>query len=604
MEGADEMKLTPVYKTAVTGGVLADRIRKNTENLILEIDAEGFAAIFSELHDPWFAEPEFAGQYVDICVQEYKKSGNDEFLQRARVVVKGMIDGQREDGYLGTYKPGFEFEETFGVWNEQFVIKGLVSFYELTGDEAALEAAKKCADYIANYYLEEVAPDILKAVNQCLENTCILEQYARLYRITGKQLYLDFAEFIVKRWEETTIKFITAPLEWMVPMHEMGALKAVECLICYHGIIELHKATGDQRYLDAAKAYWEIILGSQINVIGCGAYAELWVYGGNRPANTPIDVTPNETCVAYSWMRLCALLFELTGESKYIDTMEKTLYNHIIGAQAFDGSDFSYYQGLVGKKVHAKHPGQYSCCRYRGMAFLSYVPNYIVTIADNALLVNLFVASTTELSVDGVAVTISQETDFPRSGRVRLTVALDGQLERALKIRRPVWADSFRADCSEQHAGEDGYVTLAGPWQAGTFAIDLELEMTVRAQTATVDHLPSACVTYGPVTLAIDSRYGTPIHSSAITVRPVEGATEETVAVTGGPDAGSTRRVPVPKTVDLRPIETAGVAPMVRFECDGTIDGKPATVTLVDFGSAGSLDKENDWFKVWLPVTG
>lgn len=577
------MRITPIHKTNITGGVLADRVKKNTDNLVLKIDHNETAAIFSELHDSWYAEPEFAGQYVDVCVQEYRKSGDDEFLTRAGVVVKAMIDGQREDGYLGTYAAGNEFEETFGVWNEQFVIKGLVSFYELTRDKAALDAASKCADYIANYYLADGAPDILKAVNQCLENTCGLEQYVRLYAITGKPLYLEFSEFIVRRWEETPIKFITAPIEWLHPLNEMGALKAVECLICYHGIVELAKVTGNDRYLNAAKRYWEIILKSQINVIGCGAYTELWVYGGNRPANTPIDVTPNETCVAYAWMRLSAMLFELTGEAKYIDAIEKTLFNHVIGAQAFDGSDFSYYQGLIGKKVHAKHPGQYSCCRYRGMAFLSYAPNYIVTVSNEAIYVNLFVDSTTELSVDGVPITVRQETDFPRSGKVRITVAPEGKLDRAMKIRRPAWSDSVKADGSEQAASEDGYITLTGPWQAGEFVINLDLEMTVRARTANVDHQASACVTYGPVTLAIDSRYGTPIHTTQVNVRPVD------------PDAAA-------QTVDLRSVPVDGPAPTVRFECDGIIAGKDTTVTLVDFGSAGSIDKENDWFKVWVPT--
>lgn len=548
----------------------------NTDNLILRIDPERLAYVFAELHDSGYAEPEFAGQYIHACAQEFRRSGNGEFLSRARVVVEGMLKGQRMDGYLGTYVPGKEFDESFSVWNQQFAIKGLLSYHEITGETAALNAAIRCANFIVHHYLADDAPEILRSGNQCVQHTCILEQMVRLFTITGTGRYLDFAEFVVQRWEAGTIQFISGPLERDNPLYAMGVLKAAECLICYSGIIELARVTDNARYREAAKRYWELIDVQQINVIGCGSLTELWAYQGNKPSNTPIDVQPNETCVAYLWMRVSAQLFELTGESRYMDAFEKTLLNHIIGAQARDGSDFSYYQGLVGRKVHVKEPSQYSCCRYRGMLALSTVSNYLVTAGDDVVRVNLFATNTSTFPVDGLSVTITQETDFPRSGTVRLIVQTDGALKRALKVRFPAWSGDMKVAGAPVAPGPDGYVLLADSLSPGTQIFELVMEMTVRVQTATVDHVPSACVAYGPLMLAIDSRYGTPIHSTAVDLESIELARQP----------------------------EDDLAPLVRFTCPGTVLNSPAEVTLVDYASAGSIDNENDWFKVWIPVVG
>lgn len=572
----------PNKSTKLIDGILYDRISKNSNNLFLKIDVEEMKRIFMEEHNPWYAEPEFAGQFVDIGIQEYRRTGDERFLERAQQVAEAMIAGQREDGYLGTYKRGYEFDESFSVWNQTFVIRGLVSYYELSGEKKALQSAERCADYIAGYYLAPNAPDILKTINQCIEHTCILEQIARLYRITGKKLYLDFANYIIDRWEATTIKFITIPTEWNHLLLETGALKAIESLICFHGIIEMYKVTGIERYFTAAKKYWEEVRKEQINIIGCGSFTELWVYHGGKPANLPIDVRPNETCVAFGWMKMSVLLYELTGEAQYIDAVEKTLYNHLLGAQAFDGSDFSYYQGLVGKKVHAKDPGQYSCCRYRGMAFLSYLSNYIVTYDDETIYINLFGKTETTFHVGGTEVKVVQDTEYPRDGTVIATIETDEELSANVCIRKPGWCETagLKLDGKKVTAEErNGYLVLKGPWRAGVTTITLTLDMAVAVEAAVVDHDPSVGITYGPLVLAIDSHYGTPIHGTSVLS---DGTSIELKRVDG--NAGQNRYFPI-----------------VLFECEGEINGERQKVTLVDYASAGSTDKKNDRFKVWIP---
>lgn len=574
----------PDGPTVLEGGVLGRRDRMNTENLMKEIDPQQFADIFAHEQEDWFAEPEFAGQYVDACVQYYRRLGEQLFLDRAAIVVDSMVANQRSDGYLGTYRAGLEFGETFSVWNQTFVIKGLVSYYEATGSEPALNAAARCADYIAERYLGDDPPDILRTINQGLQHTSILQQIVRLYGVTKKKLYLRFAEYIISRWEETTIKFVTAPNEFQFPLFEIGAVKAVESLICYHGILELYQITGEKRYLTAAARYWEAVKRQQINVIGCGALTELWVLGGNRPANLPIDVHPNETCVSWGWAKLSLMLFALTGEGKYFDAIEQTLYNHVMGAQAIDGSDFSYYQGLVGRKVHEKHPGQYSCCRYRGLHFYAYVADHVFAYDERRAFVNLYTPANARVLGDRVG--LRCQTEYPRDGVIRVTVDCANAQEFTLCLRIPGWCQSHSVAVDGEPADAavtDGYLVLEREWSAGSTTVELQLTMSTGAIRANVDHVPSAAITYGPLTLAIDSRYGTPIHHTNVTLPGEEPA--------------------------LTPIEVSDLAgaseagPIVAFTSSGSINNESAEVTLVDYASAGSLAANHDEFKVWLPLT-
>lgn len=333
--------LTPVYrsleagKTKITGGVLHDRSIKNLENLFLKIDVEEMENVYVGEHEAFYAEPEFCGKYLDTACQLYQTTGDQEILDRAHRVVESIRKNQRVDGYLGTYKKGLEFDVTFSVWNEQFTIMGLVSYFQTTGDQAALDAATRCADFIAETYLKPDGPELLRAMHQGTQNSCILIEVARLYRITSKQLYLDFCNYIIEQWEASTLKFISLPQGKPFPFSTIGCFKAAEALICYRGILELYRIVEDPGFLAAATKYWEVINNWQIGITGNGSIGEFWNYTGG--AKTPIssNLLPNENCVAVCWMNLAMDLLSLPGESRFADAMEQTLYNHPRGTSSW-----------------------------------------------------------------------------------------------------------------------------------------------------------------------------------------------------------------------------------------------------------------------------
>jgi DUF1680 family protein len=574
-------KALPTAQVLLTGGWLADRCRRNIDNLFMAIDADVLACVYAETHDPWYAEPEFCGHYLDTAVQVFGTTGDQEVMDRARRVVDSIVANQREDGYLGTYKPGREFDGTFSVWNETFTIKGLLSWFGATGDERALDAATRCADRLAAAYMGPESPDLFLAVNQGVENLCLVSQLPRLHALSGKQLYLDFARHLLERAEATALKLLTGPMG-PAPPNSIGCLKAGEMLICYAGLVDLHRVTGDAQCLKAAATYWDVIRGSQIGITGNGSIGECWSYvrAAGRALSVSTDLNPNENCVAVTWMKLSGALLEQTGQARYADAMEQTLYNHLLGAQSLDGSDFSYYQGTRGRKVHATHPGQYSCCRYRGMNMLAHLPRFVYAQSDEGLWVNLYCSSEAEANVDGVRVAVAQQTDYPRSGRVTLSVRPERDVGFELRLRIPDWCPRIAVNIDGGPAAavdEEGYLKVARKWPSVGSELQVELEMPTRCVRGRADDRDVAASTYGPLVLALDSRYGVPI--------------EGTEAMLGDGEA------------DLRNVTDAAAAiPAVRFELPGRHGGQSATLTLVDYASAGSVDPAGDRFLLWLPV--
>jgi DUF1680 family protein len=567
--------------TKITGGILLNRTQKNIQNLYKKIDVESLKEVFRHERERWYAEPEFVGHYLEAGIHIYETTGDVEILDNVRSIIDVIIESQPESGYLGTYKKGEEFDPTFSVWNQNFVIKGLLAYYEKTGYDPALDAAIKCGDFLANSYLHNDAPDIFYAVNNGIENVTVLDEIAHLYRLTRKQLYLDFANYILKRLEDSPTKIITMPNtlpHWMI-IYTIGCKKGIEMFVLYRGLIDLYKSTGRDEYFSAIKNYWTGIAKNDIRITGNGTINEMWTYLRNKPLKLTNDLKPNENCVAMGWMQMCAMMFEFEADGEYFDAFEKTLYNHLIGSQALDGHDFSYYQGNIGAKIHATHPGMYSCCRYRGMRILAHLPRFIYMQGDQCIAVNLYADSETNVLISGVPLKIKQQTRYPRNGNIKVMVNPKKNVEFTLLLRKPGWCQKAKVTVNGKTVDvteREGYLYLTREWAENGDVVELDLEMQVKlTRTHIIDREPSKAVMFGPIVLAIDSRYGTPIESTQLD-------TTSTFALVSLPD-------------DIW-------NPQIKVEGKGKVNGKKQKITLVDYATAGSIDPGKDLFRLWIPV--
>jgi DUF1680 family protein len=153
--------------------------------------------------------------------------------------------------------------------------------------------------------------------------------------------------------------------------------KGIENFVILLGILKYAELTGDIQAVESVKKYWQELHDTQIRNTGNGTISELWSENGNAPAMLGVDQKASETCVAVGWIELSLSLFKITKDVKYINVIDKTLYNHILASISEDGDDFAYYQPNCGKKVRTTEAARYKCCRYRGFTLFTYMPDML-----------------------------------------------------------------------------------------------------------------------------------------------------------------------------------------------------------------------------------
>ena len=196
--------------------------------------------------------------------------------------------------------------------------------------------------------------------------TSVLEPVVLLYRATGDARYLDFARYIVRSWNEPGGPKILATLLARKGVDKTANGKAYEMLSNLVGLCELYRATGDEQFLRAVRNAWQDIVDNRLYVTGSASAGEY--FRGDHELPNGAEANICETCVTVTWMQLNLQLLRLTGEAKYGDEFERSLYNHLAAAQNPQGDNWCYYTPLEGRKRYDK---QITCCHSsgpRGMA--------------------------------------------------------------------------------------------------------------------------------------------------------------------------------------------------------------------------------------------
>lgn len=537
-----------MLKTKLNESLLKDSYLL-AKRAFLDIDAGIHAKAYVGVHPQMYAESEFAGKYLDTCVRFYKNTGDEAFLERAKEVVESILRNQRADGYMGGYEHGEEFG-TFGVWNQVFTAYGLVSYYEVTGDERALTSADAMISHTAKHFLTDVTADILAALNYGSQHITVLLVLPRLYRLTKKQLFADFMAFVVERIKASDNNFYD-----FSGVLSYRSKKGIENFIVLLGMLLREDAVGGEEALRACEGYWTELNETQIRETGNGTLSELWTENGNVPAFLPDTVKPNETCVSVGWCELSALLFRRTGEAKYLDAIEKTLYNHLLGSLAADGKDFAYYQPNFGKRVTRTSDNMYKCCRYRGYNAMSRLEDMLFTLEDNVLTPMLYTAAS--LEADGLSVT--EETAYPYGDTVCFTLTAKERRAITLRLRIPAFASRHTLTVDDREMDlpvENGYVKLPLDVYEKPKKVMLCLHTEPCVLSCEIEGKPYLTVRYGTVLLVPDSAFGYDVFDLRL-------------------KAGETR---------FEKKELPGYR--LAFETYGKADGKESKVLLADYSSA------------------
>jgi DUF1680 family protein len=576
----------------VIGGLVGERIDRCIENRVMTQDIERLVKPYRERSDgPDGFRGEFWGKWFTSLVLAYTYRPCPEIKAKLDEAARMLMETQTADGCISTY-PYPDQHGMWDVWSRKYALLGLVHYYEVTGEKAALDAASRMLEH----FCTQVGPGKVRLADsghwawKGLPPSSFLEPVAILYRLTGKKAFGDFAQWIVNHWNEPSVylpeglQLVDKALDVNVPARETGNPKGYEQMSCFEGLCELYRADGERRYLDAAIALAHKIREQERMIVGSGANHEMWFNGARYQTETLEQ--PIETCVTATWMKLCARLLELTGDLVWADELELSLFNALPAAMTPDGSWWSYYSPLTGERV-ASH-FQYtdiglSCCVASGPRAMLLTHRWAVMQDDAGPVVNLYAPGTARFSsAKGGEVEIQQTTEYPKKEKVVLTIRCAQPEIFKLRLRIPAWSRntlvSVNGKISPVTAGK--YHSIERTWKDGD-TVELVLDMRTRAVPAP-SGAPQFALVRGPLVLALDNRLAKASRKTARLIVDADGYVDTSV-----PDRK-------PDNIFL----TCEV-PFVYHKVH--IVSEPETLTFCDYASAGNEWSGENLFRVWLP---
>ena len=574
-------------------GHIGEKLDQSYENRILVQDIEHLVAPFRSRNESRMWQSEFWGKYVTSAVLAYKYRPEPAMINILKQAVAGLIATQTPDGYIGNYSPEHHLEQ-WDIWGRKYSMLGLLDYHELTRDQASLAAAAKVADHLMKEIADQDGLIVNKGNYRGMAASSVLEPMVKLYRFTGNDKYLDFAKEIVRQWEtpegpnliskagkDVSSRF-PRPASWY--SLEQGQ-KAYEMMSCYEGLLELYRITGAPEYKAAVEQTWQNIKDTEINVAGSGASEEMW-FGGQKRQTLAVAHF-QETCVTATWIKLNQQLLRLTGEAKYADEIEKSYYNALLGALNHDASEWAKYTPLNGRRLPGS--GQcgmnLNCCDASGPRGQFTLPLTTVMGTSDGMAVNFYVAGAYSLTTPkGKKVILKQQTDYPVSGEIKLSMDLPKAEDMTLQLRIPAWSEINEVYVNDEpvsglKAGTS--LKIKRNWSSDD-VVRVKLDMRGRVEWHDVNGR-FASIYRGPVVLSRDTRFA-------------------------GPDLITANRPVVDKAgyFELRPVTNSGADLWMHYkgsfvpESYMEVAANPIEIDLVDYASAGN-GTQSSTFSVWLP---
>ena len=383
---------------------------------------------------------------ASYLLQTYPDAELEAYIDSVLVIVAAA---QEPDGYLYTSRTmnpkhphewaGTERWELVEDLSHEFynlghMVEGAIAHYQATGKRNFLDIAIKYADCVCRE-IGDGADQVVRVPGHQIAEMAL----AKLYLVTGEKKYLDQAKFFLDKRGYTTRTDEYSQAHLPVLEQDEAVGHAVRAAYMYAGMADVAALTGDQGYIDAIDAIWDNIVTKKLYITGgIGATSNGEAFGENY--ELPNMSAYCETCAAIGNVYVNHRLFLLHGESKYYDVLERTLYNGLISGVSLDGGGFFYPNPLESIGQHQRQPWfGCACCPSNICRFIPSLPGYIYATKGSDVYVNLFMSNTSDLTVNGKAVKLSQETRYPWNGDIAITVDNNKAKAWTMKIRVPGW---------------------------------------------------------------------------------------------------------------------------------------------------------------------
>ena len=465
---------------------------------------------------------------ASYLLQTYPDAALEAYIDSVLVLVAAA---QEPDGYLNTARQmnpwhphawvGPErWSEVEGgsheFYNLGHMVEGAVAHWQATGKRNFLDIAIKYADCIVRE-IGDGEGQLERVPGHQIAEMAL----AKLYLATGEKKYLDQAKYFLDKRGTTKVRSAYSQSHKPILEQDEAVGHAVRAEYMYAGIADVAALTGEKAYVEAIDRIWDNLVSKKLYLTGgVGSRYDGEAFGDNY--ELPNLTSYCETCAAIGNVYTNYRMFLLHGDAKYIDVLERSLYNGVISGVSLDGGAFFYPNPLESDGRYDREPWfGCACCPSNICRFIPSVPGYVYAAKDRDLYVNLYVGGTLTHKLAGRAVTLTQSGGYPWTGDVRLTVDGNRAGTFTLRLRIPGWARgevvpgdlySFADEApsgwrvcvnGEEVSGEleQGYFCITRRWKAGD-EVTLDLPVTprfVRAHEAVEADRGRLAVECGPI---------------------------------------------------------------------------------------------------------
>ena len=476
-------------------------------------------------------------KYMEALAHISGSTGDEAALDELDELIALVASAQQEDGYISTpmqlrddkdYWTNLHDHE---LYNMGHLLTAASVHHKITGQRNFLDIAVKLADYLCDLFLPEPAELAHFGFNP--SNTM---GAVDLYRATGERKYLDLARcFVDMRGSQPGGKDLNQ--SFMALRDETQAVgHAVTAGYLYCGATDVYAETGDAELLEAMERIWDNVVHSKMYITG-GTSAlhhgssqrpELNNRGGGPVHEAygfeyqlPNATAYNETCANIAHAMWNWRLLNLSGDAKYADIVELVLYNSMLSSMSLDGLCFCYTNPLrwYGADHRLLSQDTYErwltlfcyCCPTNTARTIALLHNWVYSMADDALWVNLYGSNKLETKLgDGAAFAMRQSSDYPWDDTINISIDAAPDREISLNLRIPGWAKnaalSINGEPCDTPLAPGSYAEVKRVWSAGDCAT-LTLPMpprTVKANPKAEEIRNHVAVMRGPIVYCLE----------------------------------------------------------------------------------------------------
>ena len=496
------------------GGEIGDRIRATIDNNLLVMDMD------KDFLQPFHQRKARSGyiglgKTIDALVRFAAYSNDPRVLALKNRVVAEIIALQEADGYIGFFEPGSRIWKLWDIHEMAYILYGLIMDHAFFGNETALDAARKGADYIIEVWgadpdREPGGGEITVYMGVTGLETALLA----LHDATGEVKYRDFcADFRgLKTWDGPVV------------LGRWGQIQGHTYAYCCRALaqLRLHRLTPEEALLRPTRRAMDFLLKEDgLSVTGTCGQHECWHDTQEGAGNL------GETCATAYLLRWWDEQLRQNGDALYGDLMERAIHNALFAAQSPDGRKIRYYAPFEGPRVY--FDGDTYCCPCNYRRIVAELPQMIFYTGEDGFSVNLYTSAKATLTRnDGATVTMTQETDYPASGKVQINMEMDAPQEFDLRLRIPRWcqdaAISVNGEAHESTITPGEWLVLHRTWKSGDM-VELEMPMALRLIAGRKAQAGRVAILYGPRVFCLNRAHNPALETEDLRLITIDPAT-------------------------------------------------------------------------------